>query len=148
MRKWKAPRAAFLARSNTMGSTFIGCTLWTDFELFGDPEYAMKVAAETMNDYRKIRFRRYQLRLRPAHTLAKHRASRDFIAACQEMASGTLTPGAYMASLRASPEFAAFALDDPLPGFLDMPVVISRFLRRRLPAMMRRQARRSTPPAS
>ena len=75
-------------------------------------------------------------------------ASRDFIAACQEMASGTLTPGAYMASLRASPEFAAFALDDPLPGFLDMPVVISRFLRRRLPAMMRRQARRSTPPAS
>jgi Icc-related predicted phosphoesterase len=62
------------------GATFIGCTLWTDFELFGDPEYAMKVAAETMNDYRKIRFRRYQLRLRPAHTLAKHRASRDFIA--------------------------------------------------------------------
>jgi Icc-related predicted phosphoesterase len=67
--------------SVTIGSTtFIGCTLWTDFELFDDAEYAMSVAAETMNDYRKIRIENYALRLRPKHTLKKHRESRDFIA--------------------------------------------------------------------
>jgi len=62
------------------GVTFIGATFWTDFDLFGDPDYAMMVAAETMNDYRKIRLRNYQYRLRPQHTLARHRESRDFIA--------------------------------------------------------------------
>jgi 3',5'-cyclic AMP phosphodiesterase CpdA len=62
------------------GTTFIGCTLWTDFELFGDADYAMSVAAETMNDYRKIRIQNYALRLRPKHTLRKHKESRDFIA--------------------------------------------------------------------
>jgi predicted phosphodiesterase len=58
---------------------FIGATFWTDFDLFGDPEYAMQVAAETMNDYRKIRLGRYQYRLRPHHTLQRHQESRDFI---------------------------------------------------------------------
>jgi Icc-related predicted phosphoesterase len=62
------------------GVTFIGCTLWTDFDLFGDPDYAMMAAAETMNDYRKIRISDYKLRLRPRHTLARHQESRDFIA--------------------------------------------------------------------
>ena len=64
----------------TIDTTFIGCTLWTDFDLFDDAEYAMSVAAETMNDYRKIRIQNYALRLRPKHTLKKHRESRDFIA--------------------------------------------------------------------
>jgi predicted phosphodiesterase len=65
----------------TIGSTtFIGCTLWTDFDLFSDAERAMSVAAETMNDYRKIRIQNYEQRLRPKHTLKKHRESRDFIA--------------------------------------------------------------------
>ena len=62
------------------GVIFIGCTLWTDFDLFGDADYAMQSAAEVMNDYRKIRIRNYELRLRPMHTLQKHKASRDFIA--------------------------------------------------------------------
>jgi hypothetical protein len=60
--------------------TFIGCTFWTDFDLFGDPESAMTAAEETMNDYRKIRIERYTRRLRPKHALQKHRESRDFIA--------------------------------------------------------------------
>ncbi len=62
------------------GITFLGATLWTDFDLFGDAEYAMMAAVETMNDYRKIRTRNYELRLRPAHTLKRHMESRDFIA--------------------------------------------------------------------
>jgi Icc-related predicted phosphoesterase len=60
--------------------SFLGATMWTDFDLFGDAEYAMMAAVETMNDYRKIRTRNYELRLRPAHTLKRHMESRDFIA--------------------------------------------------------------------
>jgi Icc-related predicted phosphoesterase len=62
------------------GIVFLGATLWTDFDLFGDPEYAMMAAGETMNDYRKIRHRNYELRLRPQDTLKRHMESRDFIA--------------------------------------------------------------------
>jgi calcineurin-like phosphoesterase family protein len=60
--------------------TFIGATFWTDFNLFGDPGRAMVAAAEIMNDYRKIRVGRYVYRLRPHHTLQRHRQSREFIA--------------------------------------------------------------------
>ncbi len=34
---------------------FLGCTLWTDFSLFGDPAIAGREAAKVMNDYRRIR---------------------------------------------------------------------------------------------
>lgn len=60
--------------------TFLGSTLWTDFDLFDDPDYAMAAAGETMNDYRKIRVKNYELRLRPKHTFQRHTESRDFIA--------------------------------------------------------------------
>jgi Icc-related predicted phosphoesterase len=62
------------------GITFVGATLWTDFGLFGDAEHAMMAAAGCMNDYRKIRLRNYELRLRPKDTLKRHIESRDFIA--------------------------------------------------------------------
>jgi hypothetical protein len=39
-----------------------GCTLWTDFDLFGDPRREMAVAGERMNDFRKIRTDRYAQR--------------------------------------------------------------------------------------
>lgn len=59
--------------------TFLGATLWTDFDLFEDPHYAMDVAGGVMNDYRKIRFCAYERRLRPAQTVLRHMESRDFI---------------------------------------------------------------------
>ncbi|HWG07366.1 MAG TPA: metallophosphoesterase [Beijerinckiaceae bacterium] len=62
------------------GITFLGATLWTDFDLFGDAEYAMMAAGDTMNDYRKIRTHNYRRQLRPAHTLKRNLESRDFIA--------------------------------------------------------------------
>src|ERR1043166_7088560 len=43
-------------------------------------------------------------------------ASRDIVAACQEMAAGYLKPRDYLASLRKPLQFAAVAADDPLPG--------------------------------
>ncbi len=36
------------------GVTFLGCTLWTDFELDGDPEPAMEIAGQFMNDFSVI----------------------------------------------------------------------------------------------
>jgi predicted phosphodiesterase len=58
---------------------FYGATGWTDFNLFGDPERAMRVAGDVMNDYKKIRVNSYSQRLRPVHTLARHRETRAFL---------------------------------------------------------------------
>jgi predicted ATP-grasp superfamily ATP-dependent carboligase len=65
-------------------------------------------------------------------------ASRDIVAACQEMAAGHLPPRDYLASLRGPLQFAAFATDDPLPGVLDVPLALARFFTKRLPAALRR----------
>jgi predicted ATP-grasp superfamily ATP-dependent carboligase len=65
-------------------------------------------------------------------------ASRDIVAACQEMAAGHLTPRDYLASLRRPLQLAVFAADDPLPGVLDVPLSLARFFTRRLPAALRR----------
>jgi D-aspartate ligase len=64
-------------------------------------------------------------------------ASRDVVAACQEMAAGYLAPRDYLASLRRPLQFAAFAADDPLPGALDVPLSLARFFIRRMPALLR-----------
>jgi predicted phosphodiesterase len=61
------------------GVIFLGAVGWTDFNLFGDQERAMRVAGDEMNDYRKIRISNYTRRLRPAHTLARHVETRAFL---------------------------------------------------------------------
>jgi predicted phosphodiesterase len=61
--------------------TFACCTLWTDFAVNGDVHGAMMVAAERMNDFKKIRTGRYVERFRPPHALARHRQSRAFLEA-------------------------------------------------------------------
>ncbi len=62
------------------GVRFLGCALWTDFALFGDTLGAMRAAARGMNDYRRITTANFGRRLDPADTLARHAASRGFIA--------------------------------------------------------------------
>jgi predicted ATP-grasp superfamily ATP-dependent carboligase len=64
-------------------------------------------------------------------------ASRDVVAACQEMWAGSLAPAAYLKSLHGPLTFAAFAADDPMPGIVDMPLVLSHVLTRRLPVLAR-----------
>ena len=59
--------------------TFAAATLWTDFAIGGDVHRAMAVAAERMNDFKKIRTGRYVERFRPSHALARHRRSRAFL---------------------------------------------------------------------
>jgi D-aspartate ligase len=61
-------------------------------------------------------------------------ASRDFVAAIQEMISGKLAPidylrswrGFWRQSRRGSSACAVFAWDDPLPALLDLPLVAAR----------------------
>jgi predicted ATP-grasp superfamily ATP-dependent carboligase len=63
--------------------------------------------------------------------------SRDFVAACQEMLAGTLSPAQYLASFRANLVFAAFASDDLLPGIVETPLALARALTHRLPVAAR-----------
>lgn len=58
-------------------------------------------------------------------------ASRDIIAAIQQMVGGALRPSEHTASLLRSTSFAVFAGDDPLPSMVDLPILIARILRRR-----------------
>jgi D-aspartate ligase len=58
-------------------------------------------------------------------------ASRDFASAVRQIAGGTLPPSEYVASLLRPMTCAAFAWDDPLPGIVDLPVVLARVLARR-----------------
>lgn len=64
-------------------------------------------------------------------------ASRDFVAACQEIAVGRLSLLDYLKSLHVPAKCAAFSLDDPLPGLMDLPLLAVRLLTRRLPVMAR-----------
>jgi predicted phosphodiesterase len=54
---------------------FLGCTLWTDFELLGDPRVAGGHATERMTDYRVIRVSPVYRKLRSIDTAAIHRQS-------------------------------------------------------------------------
>ncbi|WP_050419803.1 metallophosphoesterase [Bradyrhizobium tropiciagri] len=59
--------------------TFAGGTAWTDFDMFGDPYRAMRVAADRMNDFRKIRMAHHKQRFRPHHALGRHIQTRTFL---------------------------------------------------------------------
>lgn len=52
----------------------LGCTLWTDFNLYTDQQEAMAFAARHMNDYRMIH--RVSAYFRPENALARHERSR------------------------------------------------------------------------
>jgi hypothetical protein len=59
---------------------FLGCTLWTDFEITGDSDRARAAAVSVMNDYVRIRSAEFGFkRLRPAHTYRKHLESRAWL---------------------------------------------------------------------
>jgi predicted phosphodiesterase len=57
------------------GYTFLGCTLWTDFELTGDPAMAMQIAGDGMSDYHIIRYNPEHRMLDPRDTVRAHRES-------------------------------------------------------------------------
>ena len=57
------------------GCTFLGCTLWTDFQLWPDPEEAMEVAQRRMSDYSVIKFSPENRVLRARDTARVHSES-------------------------------------------------------------------------
>jgi hypothetical protein len=59
---------------------FLGCTLWTDFELFGNPKVAGYHATQTMTDYKKIRVSPSYRKLRSIDTAGIHYRSRAWLA--------------------------------------------------------------------
>lgn len=65
-------------------------------------------------------------------------AVRDVVAAFRMVARGDLSLKAYIASLRRPFVWAAFAIDDPLPGLLELPLTVFRVVTKRLPASFRK----------
>lgn len=61
------------------GVLFFGAIGWTNFNLHGNAEHAMRTAGSVMNDYAKIRVDHYRRRLRPTDTLARHIKTRAFL---------------------------------------------------------------------
>ena len=57
------------------GVRFLGCTLWTDFELFGERHSSMAAAQGMMNDFRLIRVDPEYRRFRPADARVSHMVS-------------------------------------------------------------------------
>jgi predicted phosphodiesterase len=55
----------------------LGCTLWTDYALRGDPEIAMRDAGEIMNDHAMIELN--GVPFKPADALARHVLSRAWL---------------------------------------------------------------------
>lgn len=54
---------------------FLGCTLWTDFELFGDPRIAGFECQQVMTDFKKIRLSPKFSKLRSIDVAVIHRQS-------------------------------------------------------------------------
>jgi Icc-related predicted phosphoesterase len=62
------------------GVRFIGCSLWTDYALFGDVARAMQAAAHGLNDHRRITWGKQPWRrFRPQEACRLHQQSREFI---------------------------------------------------------------------
>jgi predicted phosphodiesterase len=72
------------------GVRFLGCTLWTDFDVFGERVRCMAEAQVTMNDFRLIRVLPQYRRFHPNDAAAMHeRSLRWLMAALDEPFAGT-----------------------------------------------------------
>jgi Icc-related predicted phosphoesterase len=61
------------------GVRFLGCTLWTDFQLYGDIDVAIAAAQLKMNDFQRIRVSPQYHKIKPSHTVVWHKNSRRWI---------------------------------------------------------------------
>ncbi|MBB4636451.1 metallophosphoesterase [Longimicrobium terrae] len=62
------------------GTRFLGCTLWTDFDLYRDPLRCMGEAQSAMNDFRTIRMLPEYRRFRPTDARVLHERSVRWLA--------------------------------------------------------------------
>lgn len=80
-----SPTVTYLQQTEAVigGVRFLGCTLWTDFALFGEDQRheAMLAAQRAMSDYRVIRLaKRSGRRLHPIDTLTWHQRHASWLA--------------------------------------------------------------------
>ena len=77
----RATRIRYLENAEAVldGVRFLGCTLWTDFELFGERHSSMAAAQAAMNDFRLIRVDPEYRRFRPADARVSHLVSLDWL---------------------------------------------------------------------
>ncbi len=61
------------------GVNFLGCTLWTDYALYGDSRLSGQYCQMVMNDHRKIRRSPEYARMRAMDFAAIHRQSRQWL---------------------------------------------------------------------
>ena len=102
-----AGRVTFLERATAVvaGVRFVGCTLWTDYELFGDPAEDMAHAEIAMTDYQTIAYR-------PGIRFTTNDARREFMLAvrflkaelAQPFDGATVVVTHHLPSLRSVPE--------------------------------------------
>ncbi|UFW42385.1 metallophosphoesterase [Bradyrhizobium sp. WSM471] len=97
------------------GVRLLGCTLWTDYELFGAHmrDVAMHAAAHTMLDHRRIKWRRDPWRrFRPAEARLLHHRSRLFLET--ELAKSHDGPTVCISHHAMTPEAVAPAFRDSM----------------------------------
>lgn len=63
------------------GVRFLGCTLWTDFRLYGDPRLAAYFCQQAMTDFKKIRVAPRYSKLNPVDVANIHEASLHWLKA-------------------------------------------------------------------
>lgn len=61
------------------GIRFLGCTLWTDFALLGDPQKAREIATTYSNDFRQIRVNPVYRRFNAMDAVRIHLQSRNWL---------------------------------------------------------------------
>lgn len=121
LRRNKADHIHYLENESVEigGVRFLGCTLWTDFRLFGDARQAevMTEAGKAMNDYANISIGRgkEKRKLLPADTLALHLESRAWLE--QELAKPYTGPTVVVTHHAPHPlSLLPGSDDDPLSG--------------------------------
>jgi predicted ATP-grasp superfamily ATP-dependent carboligase len=72
------------------------------------------------------------------------RMSTDVVAALSELAKGRLSVRKYFESLRAPIQLSTFALDDPLPSLLGVPMASASRIKRLLPGANDSRTKRCT----
>lgn len=61
------------------GVRFLGCTLWTDFQLLDKMDISIALAKLHMNDYQKIRISPLYKKIQPSFTVAWHNQSKKWL---------------------------------------------------------------------
>jgi Icc-related predicted phosphoesterase len=104
---------AFLENEEThiCGVRFLGCTLWSDLQLFGNAPWVVDAVRDAMIDYRSIRVSPEYRRIRPLDTIRWHRESVSWLAKAATSADPTVVVTHHAPNARSiAPKYA----EDPV----------------------------------